>query len=520
MDKTVDNVDNFPGGGVDKWQPEAPDRESRQMGIFGGRPFGALTGGRGWATMSKKNDPAGCDGRDGKMEANFGYFGTMGAIALALLALFCLDRLCCRREPPERPLPRREGTMELMLFLLSFLVLFLLNDHRFVYYNNYSYLADALLHGHLYVDGMPAYLESVEFGGHVYMHFAPGPAILCLPFVAIFGIQGFNIAWLSLLLGAANTSLAYRVLRQMGIGRDRRERLWCGLLLTFGTVHCFLAALGHGWFLGHVSSWFFLLLGMAFLTVPEERRKDVHLFLAGLFYGCAVTCRMPNLLGALFFFGYILTRYKRETWLRSLLFFCLGAAVPGGLYMAYNYVRFGTIMDKGYNLTHLKDKHRALYLEMQELPKAEQLSYLKAAEKEVGGPLQKKYIAFNLYSIFLLGPEFKAEYPYVIPTLAGVSLTHLSPALYAAGWVDYRKDKLPWFLLATAVVCAVPFLMNYGNGFAQFGMRYAMDFIPYVGILAAMGMTRKPMGGWKVALILLCMLLNMWGPVYWNIFYA
>ena len=108
----------------------------------------------------------------------------------------------------------------------------------------------------------------------------------------------------------------------------------------------------------------------------------------------------------------------------------------------------------------------------------------------------------------------------MIPTLAGVSLTHLSPALYAAGWVDYRKDKLPWFLLATAVVCAVPFLMNYGNGFAQFGMRYAMDFIPYVGILAAMGMTRKPMGGWKVALILLCMLLNMWGPVYWNIFYA
>ena len=454
------------------------------------------------------------------MEASFGYFGIMGAIAMALLALFCLDRLYCRREPPERPLPRREGAMELLLFLLSFLVLFLLNDHRFVYYNNYSYLADALLHGRLYVDGMPAYLESVEFGGHVYMHFAPGPAILCLPFVAVFGVGGFNIAWLSLLLGAANTALAYRVLRQMGIGRDRRERLWCAALLTFGTVHCFLAALGHGWFLGHVSSWFFLLLGMAFLTTPEEKRKDVHLFLAGVFYGCAVTCRMPNLLGALFFFGFILTRYRRETWLRSLLFFCLGAALPGGLYMAYNYARFGTILDKGYNLTHLKDMHRDLYLQMQALPKGEQLAFLQAAEKEVGGPLQLRYVAFNLYSIFLLGPEFRTEYPYVIPTLAGVSLTHLSPALYAAGWVDYRKDKLPWFLLATAVVCAVPFLMNYGNGFAQFGMRYAMDFIPYVGILAAMGLTRKPLGGWKVALILLCMLLNMWGPVYWNIFYA
>jgi hypothetical protein len=34
-----------------------------------------------------------------------------------------------------------------------------------------------------------------------------------------------------------------------------------------------------------------------------------------------------------------------------------------------------------------------------------------------------------------------------------------------------------------------------------------------------MGLTRKPLGGWKVALILFCVLANMWGPVYWNIFY-
>ena len=414
------------------------------------------------------------------MAPNYGYFGTMGALLLFLLALFCLDRVYCRyRQLVEREVwelealeaAPREGPTCLALFFASFLVLFLLNDHSFVFYNNYSYLADALLHGRLYVDGMPAYLESVEFGGHVYMHFAPGPALLCLPFVALFGVNGFNIAWLSLGLGAANTSLAYLVFTRMGI------------------------------------------------AVPEDRRKDVHLFLAGVFYACAVTCRMPNLLGALFYGGYVLTRYPREKRIRSLLFFCLGAAIPGGLYMLYNYARFGTIMDKGYNLTHLKDLYRDRYNQMQTLPKGEQLAFLKAAEKEVGGPLQVKHVRYNLYSIFLLGPEFTREYPYVIPTLAGVSLTHLSPALYFAVRAPYRRDKLTWFLLGTAVVCAVPFLMNYGNGFAQFGMRYAMDFIPYVGILAAMGLTRRPLRGWKAALILLCMLLNMWGPVYWNIFY-
>lgn len=493
--------------------------EIPRRGDFWARSRTALTEGPSWGTMRPVDKLAGWEGSNGKMTPDYGYFGTMGAIALFLAVLWGFDRLWCRRPAAEGKRPRREGAVELGLFAASFLVLFLLNDHKFVFYNNYSYLADALLHGRLYVDGMPAYLESVEFGGHVYMHFAPGPALLCLPFVAIFGVNGFNIAWLSLILGAANTALAYLVFRQMGIGRDRRERIWCAVLLTFGTVHCFLAALGHGWFLGHVSSWFFLLLGMGFLTVDEAKRRDIHLFLSGVFYGCAVTCRMPNLLGALFYGGYILTRYPREKWLRSLLFFCLGAAVPGGLYMAYNYARFGTIMDKGYNLTHLKDKYRAMYDEMQALPKGSQMAFLKAAEQEVGGPLQTRYIPFNLYSIFLLGPEFTREYPYVIPTLAGVSLSHLSPALYAAGWVDYRKDRLTWFLLATAVICAVPFLMNYGNGFAQFGMRYAMDFIPYVGILAAMGLTRRPLNGWKTALITVCLFLNMWGPVYWNMFY-
>lgn len=233
------------------------------------------------------------------MAPDYGYFGTMGALALFLVALFCLDRRWVRGTTPETLWPRGERTVELLLFAASFLILFVLNNHKFVFYNNYSYLADALLHGRLYVDGMPEYLESVEFGGHSYMHFAPGPAILCLPFVAVFGVYGFNIGWLSLGLGAANTALSYRVFRQMGVGRDRRERIWCAALLTFGTVHCFLAALGHGWFLGHVSSWFFLLIGMVFLTVPEEKRKDAHLVLAGVFYGCAVTCRMPNLLGVL-----------------------------------------------------------------------------------------------------------------------------------------------------------------------------------------------------------------------------
>ena len=103
--------------------------------------------------------------------------------------------------------------------------------------------------------------------------------------------------------------------------------------------------------------------------------------------------------------------------------------------------------------------------------------------------------------------------------MAGVCLSITSPALYFALRADFKKEKLCWFILGAMVLCALPFLMNYGNGFAQFGMRYAMDFLPYTLLLAAMGLTRRELTSWKAALILLCVLLNLWGPVYWNCFY-
>lgn len=455
------------------------------------------------------------------MEAGELYGTVMLSLSILLLGVFLLDRLW-RRGGILLPAKERgfldRGGMELLLFLGAFLLFFLLNNHKFVFYNNYSYLAEALLHGHLYVDGMPEYLESVAFGGHTYMHFAPGPSLLCLPFVAIWGVDGFNISWLSILLGAGNCALFYRVFRQMGIGRGIRERFWCTVLAVFGTTHCFLAAIGHSWFLGHVSGWFFLLLAMVFLT-RKSKRPGLDIFLAGLCYGFSVTCRMANLPGAVFFFGYILLRHEKRSWLRLLLLFCAGAAIFGGMYMAFDYIRYDTIMDQGYNLTHLKDLHRDLYNQLQSLPASEQLAFLKECEKTVGGPLSLSSIPYNLYSIFLLPPAFSTEFPYIIPTMAGVCLSITSPALYFALRADFKKEKLCWFILGAMVLCALPFLMNYGNGFAQFGMRYAMDFLPYTLLLAAMGLTRRELTSWKAALILLCVLVNLWGPVYWNCFY-
>ena len=509
------------------------------------------------------------------------YWYQMAAAAFVLLLLWMADLFLFQKHKA----PEKTGwRLDLFLFLYAWLTLFLLNNHEFVVYNNYSYLSDALLKGRLDTPDLPGYLESFSLGGKTYMHFAPGVAILLLPAAAIFGAQSINYAYVGMTLGALSTVLFYRILQNLSIGKDARERFWCTVLVLFGTVHCFCASIAHSWFIGHAASWMLLFLSLFLVSVPYRKAENesAGFFAAGVAFGLCVCCRLGNLLGAGVFVAYILLK-KREGWLRCGLLFAAGAAVFGGLYMSMNYARFGTVMDRSYDLTHLKDLFKPLYYYMQESisESREQMAFLDAVQKtdwdtafssletkrafveflqrnaaeswnycrgipetpaasmdalelqnvfyeivhtsfpKVGGALSILNAKNNLYSIFLLMPEFKAESPFVIPTLAGVSLTFCTPLMYAACIPLYtrRKDPMTWVLLGTTVLTAIPFVMNYGNGFAQFGMRYAMDFLPYIMLLACMGLTEGRWRSYKTALVLVCVLINVWGPIYWNCFY-
>ena len=436
---------------------------------------------------------------------------------VAVAALLILDRRCVKKHeiPADGTLRYellyRNGRMELLLATAAFIVFVLFSPHRNTPYNNYAYLADAWLHGRLDVPELPAYLESVQFGGKTYVHFAPGAALLILPFVALYGVNGFNSGFLCQLLGAVNVALCWRVLTRMKIG-NRHSRLWMTTLLGFGTVHFWCASWGSSWLLGHISTLFFLLLALCFLFRCENRLSDV--FLAGLFFGLAVCCRLSALLGGLFFIGCLML--KKERRFRCLLCFMGGAAVFGSLYMLYNFARFGTIMDQGYNLTYLKDYHRSVYDTLQLAPAEHQLTMLKAYVREYGGPLQTKFLAYNLYSLTGMLPMLQPEFPWVIPKQSGVALTLVSPALAVALLPSWKKPvvRLLW---GATLVTAVPFLLNYGNGQAQFGMRYAMDFTPYLFLLACMGMEK--LSNWKKGLIVWSVLINAWGALFWVCYY-
>ena len=289
----------------------------------------------------------------------------------------------------------------IILFVFAFMIIYLFNNHKFISYNNYSYFAQALLNRRLDIPDMPQYLESIEFNGKTYMHFAPGPTLLVLPFIAIWGID-FNVNIVSIILGAANIVLFFNILKRLDIN-STKIRLWLSALFGFGTVHFFCSVIGHSWFFGHVSTTFFILLALLFVFEKNPKKELKSCFFSGLFFGMSVACRMPMLFSGIFFIAFI-WKYKNLKY-KALLCFVLGAFLPGSLYMLYNFVRFGTIMDQGYFLTFLKDR-----------------------PGQTGGPLQLKFVPYNLYSIFILAPEWIGEFPYIKPTQAGVSLTFTTPS--------------------------------------------------------------------------------------------
>ena len=73
---------------------------------------------------------------------------------------------------------------------------------------DYVYLADALLHGRLDLAQPPSSYDLLVVDGRAYVAGSPMPAILLLPFVAVFGVGVSDILF-GIVVGALNTALVH-----------------------------------------------------------------------------------------------------------------------------------------------------------------------------------------------------------------------------------------------------------------------------------------------------------------------
>jgi hypothetical protein len=349
-------------------------------------------------------------------------------------------------------------------------------------YNNYVLLAQALAHGHAWIDWPGAYIDALPYGGRYYVIEAPLPALLLLPFVPIFGAQT-NQTLLAAVLAAVAIGAAWELGERLAL--KRASIAWICAFLLAGTDLLWCAMLGDVWFIAHVSAVCFTVL--ALVELAGKRRG----WLVAIFAACAVESRF-TMIAAFPVYAYLLAIRpgNRPSWsaLRSFGATLVPFVV---LWILYNEVRWGTWTDVGYTAWYHQDQ----------------------AGMPTGSPFRLTYLPHQLWSFFVQAPTQLAAFPGLRPEFSGVALTWTSPALVLA--VLARKPvRCTVALWIATLLVAVPNLLYYVNGFAQFGMRHALDFEPFLVALMMLGVRRNfPM--WGRALIVYSIGAGLWGCWYW-----
>jgi hypothetical protein len=430
-------------------------------------------------------------------------------------------------------------------------------------YNHFVWQALAFLDGRVAIDWpVPGFPEGNDWMQDVYplseltgetfgalLPFPPLPAIILLPFVAVWGLST-DIRAVSVVLGAVNVGLAWWALGRLPV--SNRIRLATTIFFGFGTVAWYAAQLGTTWFFAHVCALAFVLLaiGVALGSDPraddeledapsptglvraglEELRRPLALidrqqFLAGLLFGIACTARLTVVFGAPFF----MLVGGGGTWLRRSVSAGLGAAIPVGLLLAYNIATTGHVLHPGYEYQY--EREAAGYPGLNYNPEW-------AIE-------DARYLPQNLGILFLSTPAvmpdrvpsslgrgeplctepgarrglFDPDCPIAMPRDIGMSILLTSPAFLLAGWafVRHRSRLVAGSFLAVLAIALVN-LMHFSQGWVQFGYRFSNDFVAFALPLVAIGMQRRGgvglLGFWLIAA---AVVINLWGVIWGNI---
>lgn len=369
-------------------------------------------------------------------------------------------------------------------------------------YDHYVRLAEAFLDGRLYLVQPPDYLElaryydsgvpckGAEVGCKGYVIDPPAPAVLLIPFVALFGVAGLNQVFVSMAFGAAAVGLFWVATRQLGWTLQVRAAMT--VLLALGTNFWWAAGDGSLWAFAHVSSMFFL---MAALVAATGQKNPA---LVGLFVGLSGLSRLATFLAFPFFLYLVLKddlrgwrEWRAMVWdprvIRKVLLFGTGLGAMAAVVLLHNYARFGTIFDGGYG-------H----------PQYEELWAGR-------GPFNISHITTHIDGMFFLGPDMNGgQFPFFKPSVFGMALFMVTPAfLYAYAAMVKRLEVAAAVSIGLVMIPHVLYVVTGGG----FGYRFSMDYVPMLLVLTASGMGHR-IGIRQWLLIGLSVFVAMSGPLF------
>ena len=483
-----------------------------------------------------------------------------------------MDRSVAQGGPPDPrtapwPDPRTARWLAvvagLLLALAALAVYSLTRVDR--YYDHFVWQAAAFLEGHAAIrypvegvagvsgnsyfqDVLPvATTDGVPRG---LLPFPPLPALVLLPFVALWGLATDDQTIFTI-LAAVDVAICWWALGRLPV--RPAVRALGTVFLAFGTVFWFTAQVTTTWYQAHIVAVGLVVLAVG-IAVGSDRGSigdaltdeapairdaprpsirptlavDRWQFVAGLLFGLACTARLTIVFGAPFF-ALVGSGgdWRRRSWSAGL-----GAALPLLSLAVYNLVTSGHLFHPAYD-----------YLYVLEANGYPSLGY--HPEWAVEDP---RYIPHSL-GIALLGlpdllptalPDslalrpalvctdpnavrglFDLECPLAVPRDTGMSVLLTSPAYLLAvpALRAYGRSRLVTGAVLAIVLISVVNLMHFSQGWVQFGYRFSNDVAPFGLVLVALGIERlarrnawgMPLAG---ALLVLSIAINLWGVVW------
>lgn len=368
-------------------------------------------------------------------------------------------------------------------FFLCSLVIYYFSAGELTYFNHFTRLADAFLQGDLHVTAKAPWLEQVPIDEtHFYVPYPPMPAIILTPFRYLFN-NLFHQDYLGYFLTSATVFLFIKM--SWVIKRSMKLAIWTGILTCLGTIVWFLASVNSSWYLGQICGYFFLVSAL-YESLTRKRK-----LLAGLLIGAAYLSRIELIVSLPFY----LFLNKERPRLKNFSLILMGIIPFILINFYYNFARFGVIWDKAYTL----------------------IPGVSTEDWYADGVLHLSYIPRHLEIISLKLPEFKNQFPYVMPGYGGLAIWFTTPAFIYALFakVNERKVRFAW---GTILLISLIIFSHGTTGFAQFGYRFAVNFYPFLIYLTIKGVARTGVKWHHWTLLILSTLVNLWGILWINKF--
>ncbi len=381
--------------------------------------------------------------------------------------------------------------------------------------------------------------------------FPPLPAVLLVPFVAVFGLDADD-QLLFTMLAAIDVAICWWMIGRLGV--SPLVRLGTTVFFAFGTVFWYTAQNTTTWYQAHVVAVGLTMLAVGLALDADDaaapaqadatdgvaaatRRRglfDLRGSAAGLLLGLAATARLTVILGAPFF---LLVGPGRGWWRgwRRALSVAVGAAIPVLALLIYNVASTGQAFHPAYD--HLYQLEARVYTGLGYHPEwaAEDPRYLPQntgimlfAAPEILPDRLRDTLGF-LDEPLCTEPGarrgvFDRKCPLALPRDTGTSVLLTSPAylLAIAALFDRARRRIVVAALLAIALVSVANLMHFSQGWVQFGYRFSNDTVPFALVLVAIGFARLVDGTapprWAmplaVGLIGLSLVVNWWGVVW------